>query len=75
MRGKILYCGQWVKVRNMMNKRFRANSPCSVCGRWACAPVWYSITTKEVRCLKCFDAEKEHFDTVEREIDLEGILL
>ena len=62
MKGKILYSGQWVKVRNMMNKRFKADGPCSICRRLSCATVWYSIRTHEVRCLKCFDAEKEHFD-------------
>ena len=57
MKSKIVYGGQWVKVQNMMNNRFGAFSPCSKCGRLACEPVWYSIKTKEVKCLGCLSKE------------------
>ncbi len=62
VRGKMLYSGQWVKVRNMMNKKFAAGAPCSICRKMSCGMVWWSIKSKEVRCLGCFDAEKEHYD-------------
>jgi len=51
---KIVYDGEWVKVRNMMNKWFSASRPCSVCREFKVKSVWYSVKTKEVRCLKCF---------------------
>jgi hypothetical protein len=56
MRAKAVFLGEWVKVRNMMNKHFpRANGPCSLCRRLTCGVVWYSIKTHEVRCTKCFE--------------------
>ena len=55
-----VYLDEWVRVRNLMNTRFHACSPCSICKTFRCAPVWYSVKTGEVRCLKCFDAEAEH---------------
>jgi hypothetical protein len=51
---KLVHDGQWVKVLNLMNKRFYAAHPCSICLSLKCAPVWYSIQTGEVRCLKCW---------------------
>lgn len=57
---KMVWCGEWVGVRNMMNKHFKANRPCSKCGRLSCVTVWYSIKSHEVRCFKCFDAMAEH---------------
>jgi len=63
---KIVYCGEWVRVRALMNKRFPADRPCSRCRRLACATVWYSIRSGEVRCFKCFDAEAEHWEDAER---------
>jgi hypothetical protein len=54
-----LYLEEWIRIRNGMNRRFPVYSPCSICK----APrrdVWYSIKTREVRCLRCFDAEAEH---------------
>jgi Zn ribbon nucleic-acid-binding protein len=54
---KIIYAGEWVRVRNFMNKRFHAAAPCSMCRRLSCSVVWYSVKTGEVRCLGCFDAE------------------
>ena len=57
---RALYLGEWIRVR--ADNRLCAGRPCSGCrearGR---VPVWYSIKTKEVRCLKCFDAEAEHY--------------
>ena len=61
-RAKTVYLGEWVRVRNFMNKRFDASRPCSMCRRMSCATVWFSIATKEVRCFKCFDAETEHWN-------------
>ena len=61
MRGKPIYCDEWVKVKNLMNKYFAAARPCSQCLSLSCASVWYSVKTKEVRCVKCFDAEAEHW--------------
>lgn len=45
---------EWVNVRNFMNKSFRAQGPCSICKAMKCNMVWYSIKSKEVRCMKCF---------------------
>ena len=53
---KTVYGGEWVNVRNLMNKRFKAGSPCEICRTFKCAPVWYSIKTHKVRCMRCFDA-------------------
>jgi hypothetical protein len=61
MTSKILYCGEWVRVKNMMNKKFPANGGCEICRRWSCAVVWWSYKTKRIRCTKCFDAEAEHW--------------
>jgi hypothetical protein len=63
MSSKIIYLGQWVRVANLRNKYFPANRPCSICRRLTCGSVWYSIKTHEVRCLRCFDAETEHWKT------------
>jgi Zn ribbon nucleic-acid-binding protein len=60
-RDKVVFLGEWVKVANLMNKKFGAGGACSICRRLTCAPVWYSLNTKEVRCTKCFDAEAEHW--------------
>ena len=60
MRYHAVFLGEWVRVRNLIHGRIRADRPCSICRTAKCAPVWYSIKTKEVRCLKCFDAETEH---------------
>ncbi|CAN5159098.1 hypothetical protein BH24PSE2_BH24PSE2_17550 [soil metagenome] len=52
---KTAFDGEWVSVRNFMNKRFPgAAKPCSVCRRMSCSVVWYSILTREVRCKRCF---------------------
>jgi hypothetical protein len=68
-KSKLLYCGEWVKVRNMMNKHFPAGGACELWRRMSCAPVWWSIGTRRVRCMKCFDAEGEHWRQVEAEQD------
>lgn len=60
---KMVYLGEWVRVRNMGNKYFRAGAPCSVCKTFRCEVVWYSIRTREVRCTRCFDAELGRTDT------------
>lgn len=54
---KIVYENEWVKVNNLMNKRFDSSRPCSICGKLFCGNVWYSIKTKIVKCLKCFTPE------------------
>lgn len=61
MRSKIVYCGEWVKVRPFLNKRFNASGHCSMCKGMSCAPGWHRIKSGEFRCAKCFDAEAEHF--------------
>jgi len=61
MREKMVYLGEWVKARNMMNKHFRAKGPCAICTKMKCDAVWYSIKSGEVRCTDCFDAEAEHY--------------
>jgi hypothetical protein len=61
MRYHAVFLDEWVRVRNCMNSQFRACGPCSICLTGKCAPVWYSIKCGEVRCLKCFDAEAEHY--------------
>lgn len=60
-KAKIVYCGEWVKVQNFMNKHFNASQPCELCRSLKIKPVWYSIKSKKVRCTDCFNAEKEHF--------------
>jgi len=62
MRYRTVFLDEWVRVRNLMHGRIRADRPCSICRTAKCATVWYSIKTKEVRCLKCFDAEGEHWE-------------
>jgi len=62
MSHKAVFLGEWVKVANLRNKRFGADGSCSICRRLTCAPVWYSLGTKEVRCTRCFDAEAAHWD-------------
>jgi len=51
---KIVYDGEWIRVRNLMSSRAHAQRPCSLCRGLKCEPVWYSIQTGEVRCLKCW---------------------
>ena len=48
---------EWVNVRNFMNSNFRAADKCSICSAMKCVMVWYSIKTREVRCMKCFTPE------------------
>jgi hypothetical protein len=55
-----VFLDEWVRVRNLMNRHYHACRPCSICRRFACEPVWYSIKSGEVRCLKCFDPVTEH---------------
>jgi hypothetical protein len=57
MIARLLHADQWVRVRNFMNPRFPAASPCSICLRAACEMVWYSIRTGEVKCMRCFTPE------------------
>jgi hypothetical protein len=54
---KLVYGGRWVRVRNLMNKHFKATQPCSLCRAMKCAPVWFDFRTGEVRCMKCFTPE------------------
>lgn len=54
---KIIYDGEWVKVRPMMNTKWGkdARDPgCELCRSMTCAPAWYSIKRKVYRCTKCF---------------------
>jgi hypothetical protein len=62
MRCHTVFLDEWVRVPNLMHGRIRADRPCSICKTAKCAPVWYSIKTGEVRCLRCFDAEAEHWE-------------
>lgn len=58
MRAKTLWDGEWVKIAVLMNRRFVPTDPrCEVCLRVSCAPAWFSIKTKRVRCLACFTPE------------------
>jgi hypothetical protein len=68
---KLLYDGEWVRVRNLMSQHFSAARPCSRCGRFACALVWYSIRSREVRCLTCFAAscERQHAERFPTRVD------
>lgn len=54
MEGKLLHAGEWVRVRNLMNRHFKASMPCSSCRAISCGVVWYSILTSEVLCKKCY---------------------
>lgn len=56
MKAKMLFGGEWAKVRPMMNKRFGkdADPRCELCGRLSCATAWYSVERKVFRCRKCF---------------------
>jgi hypothetical protein len=58
MASYLIYDGEWIRIRNLMNRRFRGG-PCEVCNGERINMVWYSIKTKRVRCFKCFDAEAE----------------
>jgi hypothetical protein len=59
---RAVYLEEWVRVRNPRNSRFfLACGSCSICQACRCGPAWHSIRTGEVRCLKCFDAEAEHY--------------
>ena len=49
MRYHAVFLGEWVRVRNLIHGRIRADRPCSICRTAKCATVWYSIKTKEVR--------------------------
>ena len=50
IRGKPVYCGEWIRVRNMMNRHFpRANGPCELCLRASRSTVWYSLKTHQRR--------------------------
>jgi hypothetical protein len=68
-KSKLVWAGEWVKVRNLMNKRFPAARPCEVCRRMTCATVWWSCKTRRVRCMKCFDAEAGHERLLEAEME------
>jgi hypothetical protein len=52
-----VHLGEWIRIRNSMSRWFHAGKPCLICGTFKRAPVWYSLKTRKVRCLKCFDAE------------------
>lgn len=56
-KSKMLFCGEWVKVRPFFNKQFKASGHCSLCRGMSCSPGWHSIKTGEFRCAKCFKAE------------------
>jgi hypothetical protein len=56
---RALYPGEWIRIR--ADSRLCAGRPCSGCGTVKCVSVWCSIKSREVRCLKCFDAEAEHY--------------
>jgi hypothetical protein len=60
MRWHTVFLDEWVRVRNFSNSHFHACSPCSRCGTAKRVPVWYNFKTREVRCLKCFNAVAEH---------------
>lgn len=62
MVSKVVYLGKWVRAKNMMGKRFKAEAPCSICKVFKCETVWKNIHTNEVRCTRCFDAEKKHWN-------------
>ena len=53
-KAKVIFGGEWVRVRNLMNGKFNVGKPCSICREFKCVPVWYNINTQEVRCMKCF---------------------
>ena len=59
-RAKIVFCGEWIKS-NMLSRRFEVSGHCSQCRSLSCASGWHSIKTNEFRCMKCFDAEAEHW--------------
>ena len=59
-RSKIVWAGEWVRVRPFFNKHYPADGLCRICRRLSCAPGWFSIKSREFRCPKCFDAEKAH---------------
>jgi hypothetical protein len=56
MSSHALYGGEWIRIRNLMNRRFKGG-PCEICNDERINMVWYSIKTGKVRCFKCFDAE------------------
>ena len=58
-RWKIVHEGEWVRVRNLFNSRFQAAGVCELCRRLSCRPVWYSLTTRRVRCCACWSPNGE----------------
>ena len=57
---KQVFDGEWVKVKNFMNRKFNAAGPCEHCRAMRCEMVWYSINSKKIRCLKCFTPSEWH---------------
>ena len=54
MVGKLIWAGEWVKIRNMMNSHYTPVDPrCELCNRLTCAVVWFSLQTRRIRCMKC----------------------
>ncbi len=63
MSSKVVYCGEWIRIRNLMNARWaNAGGPCVLCKGMKINTVWYSIKSGEIRCTDCFDAEGKHFE-------------
>lgn len=60
MAGEIIYLGEWIRTKARQSKYMNFR-PCSICKSLLCKMVWMNLTTKEVMCMDCFDAEKEHY--------------
>ena len=55
MKKHLLWQNEWIKLQNCINKDFNVCAPCDKCGKAYCGLVWYSIKSKIVYCIKCFD--------------------
>ena len=53
---KTVYAGEWIEMGNIMNKNVPGHTPCALCGNSSSGRAWFSIKTKAVRCMICFDA-------------------
>lgn len=53
---KLVWDGEWIRIQCLVNQTFVPENPsCEWCGRATCSTVWFSIRTRRIRCLKCFE--------------------
>jgi len=56
---KLVYDKEWVRIQNMLNKKWKPHDPrCELCEYLTAGVVWFNIHRKTVRCTKCFTPEE-----------------